>query len=366
MSPPRIIFRVDASLSIGTGHVMRCLTLADALHASGAQCHFVCREQPGHLLDLIRQRGHIATALSQPQTDTRAQESNTTSHAHWLGASWKADAEETRKAIGTEPADWLVVDHYALESSWERTLRPACLRLMVIDDLADRLHDCDLLLDQNLGRTADDYQGLLPPNATTLIGPHYALLRPEFAQWRTESLARRAKPELLRILVTLGGVDKDNTTGRVLEALNAAHLPPQLHITVVVGLHAPWLQHVEAQAALMNCPTEILGCVNNMAQLMAESDLAIGAAGGTSWERCCLGLPTVQLVLAANQAEIAKALNLAEATWHTDLESITAVLHRIFNDPMSREKLQTRSQAARVIADGLGSQRVINRLLKDV
>jgi len=179
---------------------------------------------------------------------------------------------------------------------------------MVIDDLADRPHHCDLLLDQNLGRNAVDYCGLLEPQTQTLIGPTYALLRPEFSQLRAYSLARRAQPQLQRILVFMGGVDKDNATGQVLTALQNTQLPRDMHITVVMGRHAPWMQQVQSQAAQIPVPTQVLVGVNNMSQLMADSDFAIGAAGSTSWERCCLGLPTALMVLAPNQQAGAEAL----------------------------------------------------------
>jgi len=184
---------------------------------------------------------------------------------------------------------------------------------MVIDDLADRPHDCDLLLDQSLGREAADYAGLLPPAATPLIGPGYALLRPEFARLRAASLARRERPVLRKLLVTMGGVDKDNATGRVLDALASCTLPDAVEITVVMGPQAPWLSEVRAQAAAMPVPTKVLVGVRDMAALMAESDLAIGGGGMTSIERCVLGLPTIIVIQAENQIRQAKDLERAGA-----------------------------------------------------
>jgi UDP-2,4-diacetamido-2,4,6-trideoxy-beta-L-altropyranose hydrolase len=277
-------------------------------------------------------------------------------HAHWLGIDWASDAEDTCRALGTEAVHWLVVDHYALDRRWEQALRPHCRRLMAIDDLADRPHDCDLLLDQNLGRTAADYSDLLPANTSTLIGPQYALLRPEFAQLRAESLARRTNPQLKRLLITMGGVDKDNSTGRVLDALNTCTLPPDLRISVVMGPYAPWLQHVQTQATQMHCPIQVLVGVSDMARLMADSDLAIGAAGGTSWERCCLGLPTIQLVLAENQNEAAAALTASGA-----VVSVSCVSDLLFKLPelmqqiQSRELLAKLSEHASKIGEGRGT-----------
>lgn len=233
----RIAFRADASLQIGTGHVMRCITLADALRERGAKSTFICRPHTGHLLDLIKQRGHETIALTPADNSFIAPADPF--HAKWLGTDWASDAMQTQQALGDQVADWLVVDHYGLDRRWEKVMRSQAQRIMVIDDLADRPHDTDLLLDQNLGRQAHDYGGLLSRHTQTLIGPTYALLRPEFAQWREHSLQRRAQPKLKNLLITMGGVDHDNATGKVLDALTHCELPTELRITVVMGPTAP-------------------------------------------------------------------------------------------------------------------------------
>lgn len=367
MNTPLVVFRADASLDIGTGHVMRCLTLAEALRARGATCRFVCRTHPGHLIDLVRQRG-FKVALLPPATEdapTAAPDNMPPAHAHWLGADWGTDAEQTRAALGGERVDWLVVDHYALDARWERRLRGACSRLMVIDDLADRPHDCDLLLDQNLGRGAADYAALVPGGCAVLTGPHYALLRPEFAALRPDSLARRESPQLKRLLITMGGVDKDNATGRVLDALRQCPLPLDCQVTVVMGPHAPWLDHVREQAAELPWPAEVMTNVSDMAQLMVASDFAIGAAGSTSWERCCLGLPSILLVLADNQRGIARALERAGAAHMTDIDSIHRDLERFFREVGASETiLKAASLAAGTITDGHGADLVVTRLME--
>jgi UDP-2,4-diacetamido-2,4,6-trideoxy-beta-L-altropyranose hydrolase len=208
----------------------------------------------------------------------------------------------------SEPVDWLVADHYALDARWEEAMRPLTKRIMVIDDLADRHHACDLLLDQTFGRQEVDYIPLVPDGCKLLCGSQNALLRPEFAALREYSLKRRAQPVLKELLITMGGVDKDNVTGAVLRALQTCSLPGDCSLTVVMGQAAPWLQEVEAIASVMPRPTRVLVGVTNMARLMADSDLAIGAAGSTSWERCCLGLPSIMLVVADNQMKVAKGL----------------------------------------------------------
>ena len=359
----RIAFRTDASIQIGTGHVMRCLTLADALRERGAQCSFICRQHPGNLVDLIKQRGHAVHTL--PADDHRYPTTLAQpAHAAWLGADWATDAEQTRQALGQENVDWLVVDHYALDRQWETALRPYARKIMVIDDLADRPHDGDLLLDQNLGRTKEDYAGLLKLGTRTLIGPQYALLRPEFAQWREYSLARRTQPQLKNLLITMGGVDNGNATGQVVDALKTCELPDDLNITIVMGPHAPWLTQVQALAISMPWPVKVLAGVSNMAQLMADSDLAIGAAGGTAWERCTLGLPTLLLVLAENQKSGALALQKAGAALMVqdidELHDLLAPLTGIAGKPVALLQL---SNAAASLTDGKGVMHVVQKML---
>lgn len=358
----RFAFRTDASLQIGTGHVMRCLTLADALTAKGAQCHFICREHPGHLIDFIRSKGYLVNVLPLATTEdadaeTTGQVTAGTSHAGWLGATQMQDAGACAPMLAALRPDWLIVDHYALDATWERALAPHYARLMVIDDLADRPHVCDLLLDQTYGRDEADYRPYVPATCRLLCGAQYALLRPEFAALRPYSLQRRAQPVLRELLITMGGVDKDNATGAVLEALRTCQLPTDCRITVVMGATAPWLEAVQTQAQAMPRPTRVLVGVNDMAQLMADSDLAIGAAGATSWERCCLGLPTATLVLADNQAGIANALESVGAVFlpiQADLRSGLLV------DParLTPAVLVAMSIAAARITDGHGTQRV--------
>lgn len=354
----RIAFRADASIQIGTGHIMRCLTLADALRERGVECAFVCREHTGHLLDLITQRGHEVAAL--PAGDGGHEVSHPPVHAAWLGTDWATDAEQTRKALEGKSLDWLIVDHYALDRTWEQSLRPHCRRLMVIDDLADRPHDCDLLLDQTFGRDPAAYSGLVPAYARLLCGAKYAMLRPEFARLRPLSIGRRKEPMLRRILVTMGGVDKSNVTALVLDALDGAELPVGANVTVVMGTTSPALEAVCERAARMIRPAEVLVGVNDMAQLMTDADLAIGAAGATTWERSCVGLPSVMVVLAENQRFAAGALVASEAAVVVDLDdaftaNMRSIVTRFARDPAGLGRL---SENALRITDGSGCELV--------
>lgn len=367
----KIAFRADASLQMGTGHVMRCLTLADALKAKGAECRFICREHPGNLIDFIRSKGYNTDALplrepaeANSSAKVTAASAREPAHAHWLGASPQQDVVECARILDELQPDWLIVDHYALDARWEATLKPYYRKLMVIDDLADRPHQCDLLLDQTFGRNPADYEPWVPGACILLCGSQYALLRPEFAALRPYSLQRRKDPSLKNLLITMGGVDKDNATGQVLQALRSSELPANCRITVVMGATAPWLAEVRQLAQQMPWSTTVRVGVSDMAQLMAASDLAIGAAGATSWERCCLGLPAVMVVLAENQRQVAQGLEQAGAVKVMQspqliLECLPVLLAPLISSSVQRTAM---SQTAALIADGSGVTTVIQHL----
>jgi UDP-2,4-diacetamido-2,4,6-trideoxy-beta-L-altropyranose hydrolase len=367
----KVVFRTDASLQIGTGHVMRCLTLADALAANGEDCQFICRAHEGNLIEFIRSKGYDTHALpvaqdasvASPVSGLEASASQLT-HVHWLGNTQVQDAEACAPILAAQCPDWLIVDHYALDARWERALSPHYGKLMVIDDLADRNHACELLLDQTLGRNMADYRALVPADCHLLCGSQYALLRPEFAALRLHSLKRRARPAMRELLIAMGGVDKDNATGQVLEALRACPLPYDCRITVVMGATAPWLEGVRTQAKDMPWSTRLLIGVSNMAQLMADSDLAIGAAGTTSWERCCLGLPTIMLVLAKNQCKVAQALErLGGVKLIKHGQSVTSQLRKLlFPLVDSPDQLLRMSECVASVVDGSGVNAVMRHM----
>ncbi len=361
-----VVFRVDASLQIGSGHVMRCLALADALKSNGVHCNFISRTPPGHLLEVIRQHGHTATALPafKAISTTVIQPVPQLTHYEWLGCDWQTDAQQTGTILADLQPDWLVVDHYALDQRWEEALAPHYRKLLVIDDLADRSHHCDLLLDQNLGRQPAHYAPWVPAHCRVLTGPHYALLRPEFAALRAYSLQRRqAHPALRQLLITMGGVDQPNATGQVLQVLKACALPANCRITVVMGLTAPWLQNVQELAAQMPWPTAVVVNVSDMAQRMADSDLVIGAAGSTSWERCCLGLPTLMMVLADNQQAGAQALEAAQAARLIGVVSdIATQLSPAVLELIESVSQSQMSLAASAITDGYGVEEILKAM----
>lgn len=360
----KVLFRADASLQIGTGHVMRCLTLADALTALGSDCQFICREHQGNLIELIRSKGYITHVLPARAASVHAEApgawKSLPPHAQWLGTSQEEDAKACEQILIELRPDWLVVDHYALDARWEVALKPHYSKLLVIDDLADRPHDCDVLLDQTLGRSGDEYKALVPVNCQTLCGSQYALLRPEFVALRDYSMRRRVKSEVRQLLITMGGVDNGNATGDVLEALRDCRLPADCNITVILGPTAPWLAEVERKSQQLPWATKVLVGVSDMARLMADSDLAIGAAGSTAWERCCLGLPTVMLLLADNQRGVALGLaQVKAAEVIAEPQAIRARLPELLNRLVENaEALTSMSKAALSVVDGRGVEAI--------
>jgi UDP-2,4-diacetamido-2,4,6-trideoxy-beta-L-altropyranose hydrolase len=346
----QIAIRADASVDIGTGHVMRCLALADALRSQGAEIVFICREQEGDLCGLIASREYDVLRLPRLPIGEA-----------W---DWQLDAEQTVHALVEKwpRADWLIVDHYRLDARWEKALRRNTARIMAIDDLADRPHDCELLVDQNLSRDMNNrYTGLVPESARPLLGPKHALLRTEFTAAR--AAAKRRDGALRRILVFYGGSDAGNETAKALEGLRLFSRP-DIAIDVVIGATNP---HRDQIARL--CSTlpnaRLHRQVNNMAELMAAADLALGGGGITTWERCCLGLPTLVTILAENQSELTHAtadygaiVNLGAA------EQLEATDYRQALETLTSSQLSQMAQLGAELVDGNGCGRVAQAMLQ--
>ena len=310
----KTMFRVDASIEMGAGHVMRCLVLADRLKRQGHQCIFLSRSHPGHLNDLIASKGHrvVSAELDKVHDNSKCQ-LDWNAHAQWLGVALQSDAQQTRLVLDRECPDWLVIDHYAIDSFWEKIISSFVGKIMVIDDLVDREHYCDVLLDQTFGRKMSEYSGMVPKHCKVLTGAKYSLVRDEFAERRAESLLRRDNGRINNIFVSMGGMDKDNYTSLVLEELKNCYFEDGTVIKVVLGANAPWLSEVKSIVTDMPWETRLGIDVKSMADLMVEADLAIGAPGSTSWERCALGLPSILIVTAENQKSIAKNLEAVGA-----------------------------------------------------
>ena len=343
----RVVFRADASSSHGTGHVMRCLALADLLVRSEVRVEFISRHAPGGLTNFISQhRGYPVHELPQD-------------------CNPMADAAFSLELLdcGEQP-DWLVVDHYGLSAEWQRHLRPYVGRIMVIDDLADRVHDCDLLLDQNLQASELLYDGLVPDDCIKLLGPTYALLRPEFADARS-SLTRQFET-VDRILISFGGSDPTNETTKALTQLQRLEYSDHFRIDCVIGHSHAAISEVSSLVETMpNVKLHVQAA--NMAQLMSEADLGFGAGGSTTWERCCLGLPTMTVTVSANQEPFGRPLghlgysyylgNIQEEEVH-----YAAALQRAIEEPETRQAM---SRKCMTLVDGRGAERVAAYMLEE-
>lgn len=362
-----ILFRADAGLKIGTGHVMRCLTLADALRAEGARTVFVTREHYGHVISEVTRRGHEVIILPGNTGQPYGSHPSPPAHAPWLEANWQEDAAATRAAVSETKAVWLVMDHYALDLAWQEAALMPGVSLMVLDDLADRPHRADVLLDQNVGRVAADYADFVRGTCDLRIGPDHALLRPEFAQLREQALNRRQTLERPQnLLITLGGIDKGNATSRVLDALARTPAAQELGVTIVMGKSAPHLEAVHGHAHTLAMRTEVVVGVPNMSERMMRADICIGAAGSTAWERCTLGLPTLQIVLADNQVASARnmrAAGVSLALPPPDNPEFVDALAEGLDQLSNKDVYRAMAQAAASLTDGLGATRLAARLL---
>lgn len=342
----KIIFRTDASLQLGTGHVMRCLTLAGALHDRGALCRFICREEPGNLIKLIRRRGFEVIPL--PIEDGQ-------------DIDWHTDAEQTKVGVGETAADWLIVDHYALDARWERALRPYCRKLMVIDDLADRTHHCDLLLDQNLVANLDDrYRDKVPPTCCLLLGPEYVLMQPAYGQLHDKVLPRSGP--IKRLLVYFGGADTANLTGMTIAAF-ASLERSDIALDVVINSASPYSTSIRQQMADLPHAT-IHGSLPTLAPLIMQADLAIGAGGTTTWERLCLGLPSLVVSLAENQEPVAAELDRRKIVrWLGKKGAVTLTdIADALASALDNPKHTSWAERCHNFVDGRGVERVIQQM----
>ena len=358
-----IFIRTDASIAIGTGHVMRCLTLAEALHNKGAKVSFICRDLRGNLNDFVERKGFTLHRLLNSAKQFCHDEQNIT-HAQRLGVDWQTDAEQTKSILAENGyVDWLIIDNYSLGKNWETRMRPYVKGLMVIDDLADRFHDCDLLLDQNFYENFETrYDELVPYNCRKLLGPKYALLRPEFAETRKNLKQRNCKVN--RILVSFGGNDPTDETTKSLKAIMSLNRP-DIAVDVVVGSSNPHKEKIERICSAMT-NASFYCQINNMAQLMADADLSIGAGGATTWERCCLGLPSIVMTLAENQRELANHLGkkriVMHLGWHEDVTEmdIRDAVENLLTDSGKRKRIGLKGKE---IADGIGANRVVEKMI---
>ncbi|MBY0600236.1 UDP-2,4-diacetamido-2,4,6-trideoxy-beta-L-altropyranose hydrolase [Bacillus bingmayongensis] len=359
----KIVFRVDSSRQIGTGHIIRCLTLAGELKNCGHQVIFISRELEGHMCNFIKDQGY--TVYKLPKT-VLVRNNCDTMHAQWLQTSWEIDAQQTIDIIkrNLNHVDWIIVDHYALDKKWEEKLKEFTQYIMVIDDLADRSHICNLLLDQNYYKNMEQrYKGLIPNHCIKLLGTRYALLRPEFLKERKN--LRKRDSILKTIFIFFGGSDSTNETYKAIKALEKIDCK-QLRIDVVVGQSNPQkgiIQDLCRKHSNMNFHCQI----NYISRLMSEADLAICAGGSTTWERYCLGLPAILVSVAHNQVEICETvgslgvdfyIGKSEEVHEKDISNAIEIVKSGNFD------LEKSSRKALKIVDGFGKTRVVSEILQ--
>ncbi|WP_413173374.1 UDP-2,4-diacetamido-2,4,6-trideoxy-beta-L-altropyranose hydrolase [Anabaena azotica] len=320
------VFRVDSSSQIGTGHLMRCLVLAEQLHKISHDITFIVRSLPGSLENLIQQKGFDVYQLHNDISSIN------------LDVDWKIDAEETTAFLKAKPKEisWLIVDHYGLDYQWELKIRPYIQNLMVIDDLANRHHDCDLLLDQNFYNNYEiRYDNLVKNNCKKMLGLKYVLLREEFRE--VKKTLRTRDGNIQQILVFFGGSDPNNQTLKALKAIQLINRP-NITVNVVVGESN---QHKELVRTFCNqMPNTNFYCqVNNMADLIAKADLALASGGTNTWERCFLELPTVTIEIATNQIESLQDLGkkgvIINLGWHenVNIQELSDEIIKLLNNP---------------------------------
>lgn len=301
----KVMIRVDSSAAIGSGHLMRCLTLAERMRKEkNAEVHFISRDLDGNLHGKIKDTGFMLHVLPRHPLNQ-----NLDGYASWLTVPQKIDAAETKEILRTlGKVDCLVVDNYALDITWEREMRPFADEIFVIDDLANRKHDCGILLDQNFYLDKEKrYVSLVPEDCKLLLGPRHALLREEFYEARKH--LRKRDGNLRNILVFYGGSDLTNETMKALHALLVFHEKHwEITVDVIVGSSNPHQQQIKAfcEAPDVKKWMRYHLQVDNMAEYMARADLMLGAGGSTTWERCFLELPAIVTAIAENQRRIAE------------------------------------------------------------
>ncbi|GGI82105.1 UDP-2,4-diacetamido-2,4,6-trideoxy-beta-L-altropyranose hydrolase [Legionella impletisoli] len=358
----RFLFRTDSSLNIGSGHIMRCLTLANELKKYGADISFVCRNHKGNLINKVETAGYRVYRLKSYTSENYSGND----YSLWLGVTQEEDAHEILSVIGKKYFDWVIVDHYAIDEIWERMIRQRARKIMVIDDLANRKHDCDFLLDQNYfgAKTPKRYNHLVSPTCHKLLGPRYALLQPEYKYFR-----KRLNPHngtVKTILIFFGGSDKKNLTEIVLNALNCDELK-EIKVNVVIGSNYCYPEKIRRLVST-RANTFLFRNLSTLAHLIKSSDLMIGAGGATTWERMCLGIPTVASIISENQKEMTLALSnetlqiSVNDPFDMSVNDWKELIGGMIRQPFL---IQTFSNQSKKYVDGHGVERVISFIYKN-
>lgn len=352
-------FRVDIAAHIGTGHLQRCITLAKQLKSSSIRCIFFVRKFENDFLGIIGDSGFEYVVIGQPTEYEFSDD-----HFYWLGVSQEQDAQELIEAASHYSLALLIIDHYSIDSIWETAVKKKlALPILVIDDLANRKHNCEILLDQNYWPNMDiRYKGLIPNNCQCFFGPTYALLKPIFEQLSQDNVSFKHTSNI--ILVNFGGVGNFSLWQVVIPALLECN---NFNFHIVTGrLSAE--NYTNLSALVKSSPyINIEELTNRMPELMKGSIYSLGACGSTVWERFCLGLNSGLIDIAENQKELVRYLEEQDLIDYLgSLETITTedIMNFLNNLQSNSQKYITRKNKIQALVDGLGPKKIADQIIK--
>lgn len=362
-----IIIRVDGNNSIGSGHIVRNITLANQLKKIGYNIIFVSRNITKKLIQTINKNNHNFIKLEKNDPQILKIENE---YDKWLGCSQIHDADDfLEKIINIENIHLIIVDHYGINEIWEKKVKHIA-PILVIDDLNNRIHDCSYLLDTTYGKKNDCYKNLVPKKCILMLGSKYALLRDEFNKLRQNAINERiqrinTKNHVKNINISMGGVDAQNVTLKIIKSLN--HIKDiNFKVTIILGGEYKFLDLLHNEIKNSNFDVEIFQNIDNVAQKFANADICIGASGSTTWERACLGVPTINIVTANNQLEIAKILSaqnyIIDAGFEKNICPKNFGLNVVKPLLINNSKILNLSQKFAKICDGRGTKRVLNTI----
>jgi len=340
----QVIIRADATVEIGSGHLMRCLALAQTLRTAGVAVTFVAACQ-SKLQKRLQCEGFQVALVEHVYPDP-------------------ADWTITARILQSHPNAWVVLDGYHFDAAYQESIKTAGHRLLVIDDTAGlNQYFCDILLNQNIHAEQLHYN-LSRRDTRLLLGPRYALLRREFLNRMAWAWERKTPDMARKVLVTLGGADSENQTLKVLQALQLSKIAG-LEATIVAGSTNPHLQSLQAACRQSQPPMHLIYNALNMAELMCGADMAVSAGGSTCWELAFMGLPALVIILAENQRLVAEGLEQTGAAvnlgWYESLSpaKLSRALKQLVFRPREREKMTV---CGRKLVDGSGPQRVLREM----
>ena len=341
---------------------MRCLSLAHYIMANGGRCSFITRPAEGDLIEKISSQN--IDILKLPAADrSELNPDNAAPYANWLGKSQQQDALDTIHLLHGDHPDWIVIDHYSLDKEWACLLRPYCRFIMVLDDMVASNHDCDVLLNQNLNATVDQYQSRVPEQCTVLTGPKFALLRPEFSETTHSDFLPTDIKTTTNIMISMGGVDARNSARDVLKIISRRERHDDMKVHLVIGPSSPWKDDLQHLAGELPYDIDVHVNPRSMASIMAKSDLAIIASGSTTWECCAMGMPMIAVPMVDNQIHVAERLEQHDAAlvaYPDELDcKLNTLIETLINNPTRRAEL---SQNASTLSDGNGGAKITHIL----